>query len=49
MKFRFLPEASDELKNATEYYEACQEELGLDFLIEFDRTVRRIVEYPQAW
>jgi plasmid stabilization system protein ParE len=49
MKFCFLPEADNDLRQAIKYYEDCQNELGLDFLIEFDKAIRRIVEYPQAW
>jgi plasmid stabilization system protein ParE len=32
-----------------DYYESCQEGLGLDFALEVHATVRRVVEHPQAW
>jgi plasmid stabilization system protein ParE len=49
MKFHLLPEANDDLSQAIEYYEDCEDGLGLDFLIEFEKAIRRIVEHPQAW
>jgi hypothetical protein len=49
MKPLFLPEATGDIARAIEYYEAIQINLGLDFLIELEKAVARIVEYPKAW
>lgn len=47
--FDFHPEAEAELSAAVDYYESCQEGLGLDFAIEVHAAVKRIVEHPKAW
>ena len=49
MKFRFLPAAEIDLNDAVDYYENRQLGLGMDFLVEVNKTVARIVEYPNGW
>lgn len=49
MNFRFHPDAELELNHAIDYYEACQEHLGLEFAQEVYATIQRIVDFPNAW
>jgi len=49
MKFRLLPPARRELRDAAHYYESCVPGLGLDFLREVRETISRIVQWPHAW
>ena len=49
MIFSFHPEAVVELNQAVEYYEDCAKGLGLDFAIEINSTIERILSHPQAW
>lgn len=46
MKIRFLSIARQELDTAVTWYDAHAEGLGLEFLDELDRAIRRIVAYP---
>jgi hypothetical protein len=39
MKYRFHPEAEAELNEAVDYYDACQEGLGLEFAREIHATI----------
>jgi plasmid stabilization system protein ParE len=48
-KFRLLPPAKRELRDAAHYYEGCISGLGHDFLLEVRETIQRIVQWPQAW
>ncbi len=48
MKIEFLEIAQAELDHAYEWYEAQQKNLGIQFLDEFDASVRRIVAFPEA-
>ena len=48
-KFRLLPPARQELRDAARYYEDCVPGLGHDFLREVRETVHRIIQWPQAW
>lgn len=49
MKFRFHPDAEVELNDAIDYYEACQEHLGVEFAREVYATIHRIRDFPSAW
>jgi plasmid stabilization system protein ParE len=49
MKFRLLPPAKEELRQAARYYENCVPGLGQDFLVEVHETIRRITQWPEAW
>ena len=46
--FRILPEASEELEACVSYYNSQQQNLGTEFLEEFEKTAARIVELPKA-
>ena len=48
MKFRLLPPAKRELREAACYYENCVPGLGHDFLQEVRATIHRIIQWPQA-
>jgi len=49
MKVFFHPEAKEEFFEAINYYEQCQEGLGLEFAREIYATIQRIIHFPQAW
>lgn len=49
MTYRFLSPAQQDLTRAVDYYEEAVPGLGLDFLDELERTVRRILLQPEAW
>lgn len=49
MKVEFLEPAQTELDQAFEWYETQQENLGLQFLSEFDAAIRRIAAFPEAY
>jgi plasmid stabilization system protein ParE len=49
MKYRFHPEAETELNEAVDYYDACQEGLGLEFAREINATIANICQFPLAW
>jgi plasmid stabilization system protein ParE len=49
MTYRLLSVARQELADAMEYYEQASPGLGLEFLDEVERTVRRILLQPEAW
>lgn len=49
MKYRFHPEAETELNEAVDYYDACQEGLGLELAREIHATIENICEFPLAW
>ena len=49
MKLRFLTVAEGEQAEAAAYYESQRIGLGWEFVEELDRTVGRILEYPNAW
>ena len=48
MRIRFLDVAQRELDDAVAWYTEQEEGLGLDFLDELDRTIRRIKTFPLA-
>jgi len=49
MKFYFHEKAEAEFEKAVEYYEGCQPGIGLEFSQEIFATIRRIIQYPEAW
>ena len=49
MKFRLLSPAARELHSAAHYYEREISGLGHDFVTEVRATIRRIVQWPEAW
>jgi len=46
VKIRFLKPAQLEVDNAVAWYDSQSPRLGIQFLDDLDRTVRRIVVYP---
>jgi len=48
MKVSFHPEAKEEFFEAINYYEECQEGLGLEFAKEIYSTIQRIIHFPEA-
>jgi len=48
MKVRFLALTQNELDDGVRWYNGQATELGLDFLDEVDRSVRRIVSFPMS-
>ena len=48
MRIRFLDVAQRELDDAVAWYSEREEDLGLDFLDELDRSIRRILSFPLA-
>jgi hypothetical protein len=46
---RLLSPAAQELTQAVLYYDQASPGLGLEFLDEFERTIRRILLNPLAW
>ncbi len=49
MKLKYHPRARIELNKEADYYEKRQSGLGWDFLEEIQLTIRRILEFPNAW
>ena len=49
MKLRIEPAALAEAEDARNWYDAVREGLGEEFLDEFDRGLRQIVDFPNAW
>jgi plasmid stabilization system protein ParE len=49
MKFSFHPLAQRELHEAIDYYNECQEELGIEFAKEVHQAIQVILPFPQAW
>ena len=49
MKVEFLEPAETELVNAIVYYNGESEGLGYEFAAEVNRTIGRVLEYPDAW
>ena len=48
MRIRFLDVAQRELDDAVAWYNEREEDLGLEFLDEIDRSIRRILSFPLA-
>jgi hypothetical protein len=49
MIVKFLSEAEDELIEAIDYYNEQKAGLGFEFDEEVRNTLKRIVQYPEAW
>ncbi len=49
MKYSFHPLARKELIDAIEYYNECEDRLGLIFAEEVYRSIQLILQFPQAW
>ncbi len=49
MKVEFLDPAENELFEAIGYYNSESEGLGYELAAEVNRTIDRIIEYPNAW
>jgi len=49
MEIKFLTIAEEELLSAIDYYNEQQMGLGFEFADEVQRTLDRIVEFPEAW
>jgi len=49
MTYSFHPDAELELYSSIDYYESCKKDLGLEFAQEIHKTIKRILEYPNAW
>ena len=49
MKVEFLDPAETEFIEAIGYYNGESEGLGYEFAAEVNRTIGRIMEYPNAW
>jgi toxin ParE2 len=46
---RILKPAQFELDEAFEFYETQLPHLGFEFIEEFEKAVRRIEQFPDAW
>lgn len=49
MRIEFLDVAKTDLADAITHYNMLQDNLGNEFLTEIKRTLKRIVDYPEAW
>ena len=49
MRYSFHPSAEKELNEAIDYYNECQDGLGLAFAKEVNKSIQNILSYPQAW
>lgn len=49
MKFRILPPAAKEVREAARYYEQAVPGLGFEFVDEVRAAIRRILIHPEAW
>ncbi|KAM3101049.1 type II toxin-antitoxin system RelE/ParE family toxin [Phormidesmis sp. 146-12] len=49
MRYDFHPDAQRELQEAVDYYDGINQELGDAFLDEVERSLERIVKFPEAW
>lgn len=49
MNFSFHPAAEQELNNAVDYYDGCQNGLGLQFAKEVYAAIQNILVFPRAW
>lgn len=49
MKIIFLKPAQEEYEQAVAYYNEQKKDLGLEFVLELKKSLKRIVEFPQAW
>ena len=49
MRIRFLAPARSEFVDAISYYNSQSKGLGDEFTAEVERTIGRIIQYPNAW
>jgi hypothetical protein len=49
MNYFFHPAAEIELNEAIDYYNKCQDGLGLEFAKEAYSAIQNILSFPQAW
>ncbi len=49
MKYSFHPDARKEFSEAIEYYNECQQNLGLEFVKEVYNSIQLILKFPNAW
>jgi plasmid stabilization system protein ParE len=49
MTYDFHPEAQREFQEAVDYYDSINRELGDAFLDAVERSLERIVKFPDAW
>ncbi len=49
MHYLFHPGAEAELNAAVDYYQECKEGLGREFAYEVQKTIERILKFPNAW
>jgi len=49
MKYSFHPSAKKELNEAIDYYNDCQDKLGLESSKEVYKSIQIILQFPQAW
>jgi len=49
MTYRLLAVAEAELSDAAVWYESQAPGLGQEFLDEFERTIQRILQFPEDW
>lgn len=49
MRVEYHPAIEQELREIIEYYNQCSEELGLEFLNEFERQIIKIAFQPTQW
>ncbi len=49
MTYSFHPLAEKELNDAIDYYNKCQDGLGIEFAEEVYKAIQFILQFPQAW
>ena len=49
MRTRFFGPAEAEFLDAVSFYNTQSEGLGYEFAAEVNRTIQRIIQYPEAW
>jgi len=49
MTYSFHPLAVKELNDAIDYYNECQNGLGIEFAQEVCKAIQIILQFPQAW
>lgn len=49
MKYAFHPEALEEYRQATLWYESRDQRAALNFVASIEEAIKRIVDAPQRW
>lgn len=49
MKYSFHPSARNELLEAIEYYNGCQDNLGIELATEVYKSIQLVMQFPQTW